>query len=546
MLTLKIGMKQKPLNFLWISLEDSSPRLGCYGDRLAQTPQMDRLASEGMLFQNAFCTSPVCSPSRTAVITGFHATEMGAHHMRTTFSSEEDPGLPTPYRAVPPPFVKCITEALRAEGYYCSNNGKTDYQFRAPVSAWDSNGKSLTLDQFHWRNRPNPDQPFFAVFNLEDTHESRMWPDNGPKLEEDARPNPRTDPAAVAVPPFLPDTLAVRQVIARQYDNLAHNDLLVGKLLAQLEEDGLAENTVVMLWADHGEGLPRAKRFVYDSGLRVPLIIRWPGLIPSGAVERRVVSLIDLAPTVFSAAKLSIPLHFAGKNLLAKEPPLSPYIFAHRDRLDGEYGKSRCVRSNRFKYIRNYFSGSEQFGVMPYRSKHEAMMAIRAEQLNGNDAFAPTYLPEELYDLQEDPFEMHNLISNSEHAKILVTLREALDHWQDRHDPDLNVSEIEIASRAWPNGKEPITADPIAVVYGTGFLEGVRVADSGEYSGPLLLQFSCSSEGASIEYRLNDSPSWVPYRKAIRLESGTYKINFQAERCGYAVSQPCLLTLTIR
>lgn len=463
--------------------------------------------------------------------------------MRTTFVSEESPELPTPYMAVPPPFVKSFTESLRTAGYYCTNNGKTDYQFQAPFLAWDANGKPGTVDAIHWRNRPDPEQPFFAVFNLEDTHESRMWPENNPKQEGDHRPQPPTDPQNVAVPPYLPDTPAVRQTIARQYDNIAHNDYIVGKLLDQLEEDGLTENTMVILWSDHGEGLPRAKRFLYDSGIRVPLILRWPGKTAAGTTSDRLVSLIDLAPTVLSAAGIPTPCHIKGESLF--QPPRRSFVFAHRDRLDGEYDKSRCIRSTRYKYIRNYFPGRERFGFIPYRSKHEAMQSIRLEQLAGNESFDIPCPPEEFFDLESDPFEMNNLAQNPDFAQALGEFQTALDTWKNQNDPDLAVSENQIAERVWPGGIEPITATPFAAIFNQEFPQGVLVDENFEISGPCLLQLGCASEGASIGFQIAGSDTWIPYQRTLRMDEGVYEISIKAERYGYAKSKLRTIHVTV-
>jgi N-sulfoglucosamine sulfohydrolase len=248
---------QKPPNILWISAEDMSPHLGAYGDALARTPNLDKLAAESIRFTNAFSTAPVCAPSRAAIITGMYQNAIGAHHMRTR--EDTVPELPGPYLAVPPFYVKAFPEYLRASGYFTSNRFKTDYQFGAPFTIWDDLGKEA-----HWRHRPDKGQPFFSVFNLEVTHESSSFPRN-------RRPAPRvTDPARVAVPPYYPDTPAVREELARLYDNVAVMDGQAGQLLRELEEDGLADSTIVFFWSDHGDGVPRAKRSLYEAGLRVP------------------------------------------------------------------------------------------------------------------------------------------------------------------------------------------------------------------------------------------------------------------------------------
>lgn len=535
-------------NFLWITLEDCSPRFGCYGDEIARTPNIDRLAGQGTVFPNTFCTASVCSPSRTSVITGVPATAMLGQHMRTTYKAEEFPGLPTPYHAVPAPHVKCITEYLRTAGYYCTNNGKTDYQFESPFCAWDENGKPRTVDEIHWRNRPDPSQPFFAVFNLEDTHERRMWEGSFPELEADARPVPGTDPARVAVPPFLPDTPEVRAAIARQYDFIAHNDAIVGKLLAQLEADGLADDTVVMLWADHGEGLPRAKRFLYDSGVRVPLVVRWPGRFAAGVTDRRLVSLLDLAPTVLEAAGLPRPAHLDGYSLLREAA--RAHVFAHRDRMDGDYDKARMVRSPKFKYIRNYYPGRERYGYIPYRGKHAAMRAIRLGQLRGDTAFDRPAAPEELYDLEADPFEMNNLAELPGLDGVRRELRAALDAWQRDNDPHRDTGEVEMVAGAGlrPGGKPPATEAPIMILYTVENPEGLLVAagDEREAAGPVRLQLACASEGASIAWHRDGESGWRIYHGLVPLPAGSHRLTVRAVRYGYAQSAEVVVTVFVR
>ena len=222
-------------NFLWICLEDTSPRFGCYGDTVARTPNLDKLASEGRHYTNAFSTAGVCAPSRSAIITGMYQTSIGTHHMRTTHTHPEAPELPTPYSATPPHYVKTFTEYLRAAGYFCTNNDKTDYQFTPPFTAWDELGK-----HGHWRNRESLDQPFFAVFNPTLTHESGMWEDriSDATYKGHGRPTESiTDPDAVDLPPYIPNTRKCRKALAKQYDNLAQSDKIVGDILALLEEE---------------------------------------------------------------------------------------------------------------------------------------------------------------------------------------------------------------------------------------------------------------------------------------------------------------------
>ena len=217
-------------NILWISAEDLSPHLGAYGDTLARTPTLDRLAKQSIRFTHAFTTAPVCAPSRAAIITGMYQNAIGAQHMRTT--EDTVPELPGPYLAVPPFYVKAFPEYLRAAGYYTTNRAKTDYQFGLPFTIWDEVGQAA-----HWRNRPDTSQPFFSVFNLEVTHESRIFPSSPSRKGKPLV----TDPATVHVPPYYPDTPAIREELARMYDNVADMDGQVAEILRQLDEDGLSE-----------------------------------------------------------------------------------------------------------------------------------------------------------------------------------------------------------------------------------------------------------------------------------------------------------------
>jgi len=307
--------------------------IGAYGDALARTPNLDRLAQEGVRYDNAFSTAGVCAPSRAALITGLYATTIGAHQMRS---------LDGGYQPVPPPEVKTFTEYLRAAGYYTSSLTKLDYQFSgtvdgAPRTNWDDPAGD-------WRGR-EPGQPFFAHVTIFGTHESQLF---------GARPT-ETDPAAVSVPPYLPDTPVVRRDIARHYDNVARLDAHVGELLAMLEEDGVAESTVAVFFPDNGRGLPREKRWVYDGGIHLPLIVRWPGHLEPGEVNEELVSWIDLAPTVLALAGLPVPSHLQGRVFLGPDRAPEPeYVFATADRHDEARDRIRAVRDRRYAYVRNY------------------------------------------------------------------------------------------------------------------------------------------------------------------------------------------------
>ena len=524
-------------NILWISFEDTSPRFGCYGDPVARTPQVDALAARGRLYEQAYCTAAICAPSRCAVITGMYATAIGCHHMRTSRTTPLFPDLPTPYDAVPPAHVKCVTEYLRAQGWFCTNNGKTDYQFGNPTSIWDLNEAAPEDEQeaVHWRARSDPDQPFFAVFNLGITHESGQWVGQ-------QRAPAVTDPATVTVPPYLPDTPATRQAIAQQYDHIADNDRRVGVLLRQLEEDGLDDETAVMIWSDHGEGLPRRKSWPYASGLRVPLVVRVPGL-EAGGREPGVVSLIDLAPTVLSLLGQPIPPHFQGRALLgpAARPPRT-YAYGTRDRIGESYDHVRSVLDHRFTYIRNLAHLVPRGPVQTYRHQHPVYQELYRLERAGDLTPAQRWLfsprpPEELYDREADPDEVRDLAADPAYAADLERLRSACDAWR-RDSGDQGGVDEAVMVRAWyPDGVQPQTAAPVALPIsadhdGTTAADGERIAAP----APLRLVVQSGTQGASLEVAHDDGP-WRLCTQALTLGPGTHRIRARAIRYGFKPSE---------
>jgi arylsulfatase A-like enzyme len=532
-------MAQRP-NILWISLEDTSPRFGCYGDALARTPAIDRLAAQGCRFPNAFSTAGVCAPSRSAIITGMYQTAIGTHQMRTTHRNPVAPEVPTPYSAVLPHYVKAFTEYLRAAGYFCANNEKTDYQFTPPITAWDECSREA-----HWRHRA-PGQPFFAVFNPTLTHESGMWPKEGEQL--------LTDPAQVTLPPYLPDTPITRAALARHYDNLAQADARVGQLLAELEEDGLADETIVFLWSDHGEGLPRGKRWPYDAGIRIPLIVRWPGALEAGGVREELVSLVDLAPTVLSLAGVEAPRHLHGRPFLgpmASEP--REYIYATRDRHDEAYDMVRAVRDGRYKYIRHFHPELPYLLWIPYRNRHPVMQEMWRLHLEGGLEGPQTLMfqsprpVEELYDTRSDPYEIRNLAGDPAHRAVLARMREALEEWRRTYGDLGDVSEEEMVERMWPGRRQPRTAAPLFIPI-TSSHPGLETApEGGTFAGPALLQLQCATQGASIAYTLEqgDAVHWRLYTEPLRLPPGTTTLRAKAIRYGYTESEERVATFTV-
>jgi uncharacterized sulfatase len=487
-------------NILWISVEDMSCDLGAYGDTFARTPNLDQLARDGMRCERAFSTFPVCAPSRASIITGVFAGTLGAHEMRTGVKG---------YEAVPPPEVKLFTEYLRAAGYYCVNHTKTDYQFKPPATAWDA----LKGD---WRNRDRrPDQPFFSVINLTTTHESKCF-----KL----RPT-TSDPQTVPVPPFYPDTPRVREVLAIYYDNVAKMDTEAGEILARLKADGLDQKTIVFFWADHGRGLPRCKRWPYDTGLRVPLIVRWPGRIEPGTVNQELLSLLDLAPTVLSLTGREVPRHLHGRIILGPgKQPEPEYIFGGRNRMDlGPDDFIRTARSREFRYLHNFTPEVPHAHTVNYMEQSPLMQEWRrlhaAGQLTGAAAawFDPRKPDEELYDTAKDPFQLHNLAADPAHAATLQKMRAAVDQWMESVNDLGRVPEEQLIERFKPGGQQPVTAPPQFTAQPDG-----------------RLALTCATPGASIGFRRPGTRTWQVYVAPL---PAVEEFEALAHRIGYRPSE---------
>lgn len=510
------GAVSRP-NILWITCEDMSPNLPSFGDSTVVTPNLDRLAAEGIRFTHLFSVSGVCAPSRSAIITGMYPTYMGTHHMRT--GSGARGGL-ADYQAVPPPEVKCFSEYLRAGGYYCTNNEKTDYQFGTPFTAWDENSPKA-----HWRNRPEG-MPFFAVFNIMRTHESQIWVHRDKPL--------RVDPAEVKLPPYYPDTPLVRQDIARYYDNIMVMDSTVGGIMRELAEDGLLEKTIIFFFSDHGAGLPWYKREVYDRGLRAPLIVRFPDQRDAGTAESTLHSFVDLAPTVLSLANLPIPGHLQGQAFLGEQRARQPrqYIFAARDRMDELTDLVRAVRDERFKYIRNYQPDKPYYQDLPYRRQMPLMQEIlrlyQAGQLPEiTGRWFETKPAEELYDTQKDPYELRNLARDTAYRQELDRLRNALTEWTVRMRDKGFMAEKDLVEIMWPGLQQPLTAAP-------------EVAGTSKSGKGILVKLSCATAGASIAYRLHNNGPWQLYHAPIPVPKAA-SLTARAVRYGYKPSPEVIL-----
>lgn len=417
-------------NILWITAEDLSPTLGCYGDSVARTPHLDAFARQAVRYTRAFAVAPVCAPTRASLVTGVYANSLGNPHLRCEIA------LPADYHGYP--------HYLRQAGYFTSNNQKTDYNLRdeaAVVRRWWNRSDG----QAHWRQRA-PGQPFMAVFNLFETHQSRTSVYPAEQFEREiGRRLPaaqRADPVGIKVPPFYPDTGESRQAMARYYDCVAAMDQKVGAILQELESDGLASETIVFFYGDHGMGMPRGKRLLHDSGMRVPLLIRFPPkwahlapAAPGGTVDR-LVNFVDFAPTLLSLAGAPIPKHFQGGAFLgAANAAPRRYVHGARDRVDEVYDTARSVRDERWLYIRNYrphlsWAPPESYSDQSTFRRDLLARARRGELGTGVTAWlAPTRPREELYDTVADPHQLTNLAAVPEHAATLARMRGALRDW---------------------------------------------------------------------------------------------------------------------
>jgi uncharacterized sulfatase len=434
-------------NILWITCEDISPNLGCYGDHYSVTPNLDALAAKGTRYTNAISNAPVCAAARTAIISGLYPPSTGAEHMRSLVN------LPASFRMFP--------QYLRDAGYYATNNSKEDYNLEKPGRVWDVSSRKA-----NWKNR-GKGQPFFAVFNHVISHESQIRNE----IENSDRIH---DPAKARVPAYHPDTPEVRRDWAQYYDRITMMDREAGADLRELDKAGLAEDTIVFFYSDHGSGMPRSKRSACNSGLNVPFIVyfppKWRQLAPkdyrAGGTSDRLVSFVDLAPTMLSLAGIKPPEWMQGSPFCGKYEGAEPkFSFGFRGRMDERYDLVRSVRDKQYMYIRNY---------MPYRipGQHVAYMfetpttrvwhrLFEEGKLNAAQSIFWQKKPvEELYDLKSDPFEVTNLADSRTHRGVLASMRDAQQKWE-RQIKDVGfLSEWEIHARSKGTSPYEVGHDP--------------------------------------------------------------------------------------
>lgn len=414
-------------NILWLIAEDFGPHLGCYGTKEVSSPNLDAMAAAGVRYTRFYTTAPVCSPSRSAFMTGMYQTAIGAHNHRSNRKGN----------APLPEGVRVLPDWLRDAGYYTANlqrlppavgfrgTGKTDWNFTPPAKPWDTNA---------WAD-VKANQPFYAQLNFSETHRAFKAP-------------AKADPAKVEIPPYYPDHPTTRKDWAQYLDSASELDRKVGVVLKQLEADGLADNTIVIFFGDNGQSHVRGKQFCYEEGLLVPMIIRWPKNVPApgqikpGTVDSRLLEAIDLAPTMIDLAGAKIPPKMQGKPFLgdkAGEP--KQYVFGARDRCDMTVFRLRTVRDERYRYIRNFTPWVPFLARNEYKEKQYPVWNLLKE-LNAQGKLtpeqatlcAPTMPEEELYDMQADPHQVRNLAGGAEHKQTLERMRKVLNDWVEQTD----------------------------------------------------------------------------------------------------------------
>lgn len=399
-------------NILWIVSEDNTTLLGSYGDKFATTPNLDRFAAASIRYKNAFSTAPVCAPSRNTLITAMYPPSLGTEHMRSVYPS--------------PDFVKFFPKYLREAGYYTTNNAKKDYNTTDQTDAWDESSNTAT-----YKNR-KAGQPFFAVFNLNVSHESSL---------HEPVATLHHNPEKVPLPPYHPATPELKHDWAQYYDKLEEMDRQFGKLLKELQDEGLAENTIVFYYADNGGVLARSKRFMYESGLHVPLIIHLPPKYAhlanqsQGSVSERLVTFLDFAPTVLSLVDIKVPDYMQGAAFLGKqEKPEAQYAYGFRGRMDERIDMSRSVRDKRFRYIRNYLPNKIYGQYLEYLWRAPSVKswedAYKSGKLNAvQSKFWEPKPAEELFDVEADPHNIRNLAGDPQYKQDLERLRKVNDQW---------------------------------------------------------------------------------------------------------------------
>ncbi|WBL23068.1 sulfatase family protein [Zunongwangia sp. HRR-M8] len=501
-------------NIIWITCEDISPYIAAFGDEVIKTPNIDKLAEEGVKYTSAYTVAGVCSPSRAGIITGMHPVSVGTQHMRTRAIEAKfmPEGVPM-YDAVLPAEVKAFPEFLRKEGYYTTNNMKEDYQFKAPVTVWD---ESSAAASYTYRDK---DQPFFSVYNLFITHESQVM----------EYPETLTvDPADVGVdvPEFYEDSPTVRKDFANLLTHIEMMDANVGELIAQLKEDGVYDNSYIFFYSDHGGNLPWMKREILERGTHIPLVVKYPKGANANTEVKDLISSIDFAPTVLSIAGIKPPKYLQGQAFIGKYAAENKrdYVYAARDRMDAQYDRVRSVRDENFRYIYNYHPELPKYQDLNYRKGIPLMQEILDKKEAGEitnpylaDWFKPTKPVEELYNVSEDPDEVHNLAKDPKYQDKLKEMRLAYLDWVSRVGDLSYMSEPEMVKEYMWNGEgEAPQTKPVEVIQAK---DGIHLV--------------AQTPGTSIGYRIvKKSEDYKPVEHVVKSWDLAiiFKINKQGEK----------------
>jgi arylsulfatase A-like enzyme len=412
-----------PVNIVWIVIEDASAHIGCYGETAIKTPVMDQMAKDGIRCDSAFVTAPVCSSSRSAMVSGMYQMSLGVHNHRSQAKKGKG-GTSSAYWDSYKLPIKLVPELFRDAGYYVTNKSKTDYNF-------------IWSDLYHgndWK-KAKKDQPIFAQYQL-----------SGGK---NRRAQSHANPATVSIPPYYADHPVIREDWAKYLDSWVHVDKEVGKILADLETAGRLDSTAIFLWTDHGVSHLRGKQFLYEEGVRVPLIVQLPGRARAGVVRDDIIEHIDIAAASLALADIAIPDYVQGRDFLAADYAPRKLLFAGRDRCDETVDILRCVRDSRYKYIRNFMSHVAHAQPSQYKDGKSIVKAMRQlyseGKLNEHQSrpFVVPRPPEELYDLKSDPHELHNLANDPKHSARLKKMRTAL------YDKMIAIRDMGLV-RCWP------------------------------------------------------------------------------------------------
>jgi len=506
--------KERLPNIIWLVAEDQSPEFfPIYGNSTVELPIIESLAKDGIIFNNAYTPAPVCAPARSAIITGLYPSTLGTHNMRTynSYKKENQPSIGIPsYSPILQDGVKMFPEYLRKIGYYTSNNSKEDYNFKKTDGVWDDSSSNA-----HWKNRA-PGQPFFAVFNFGISHESQIW--------EQGINDILVDQNLVPIPPVFPDTPKIRKDIAVNYSNLIRLDKKIGKIILQLKQEGLYEKSIIFFYGDHGGPFPRYKRSLYETGIKVPLVIKFPNSKFAGTENNDFISFIDYAPSILSIVGIKPPDVMQGKAKFGKFKASSKTscIFAASDRFDEKVDRLRAVRYKHFKYIRNFNPKISNAIPVLYREQMPMMKELNKlwkENLLIKDHrlwFETPKPKEELYDLTKDPYELNNLADKISLKDTLFFLREVLDQWIIDTNDLGEYSEKELIKKWFYKGKSKELES----------LTEIRK------NNKVFLKHK--DKGATIVWRDNRDSIWKIYKKPLEYSNS---ILAKAVRIGYKDSE---------